>query len=385
MRRPQLILPGLALATALVAAWLRTQVHHREIRLFPGRPAYLFSYDDRSRGGLSEARNLERIDDGIRFTFRLGPSRTAYAGAGADLSGPGRNRKGIDLSRFDALDLDLRARTSLSVKVILTGFDSSIWKDGDYLSRRYSEARIEVPRSGRVRIPLERFAIPGWWLDQGLVPLTDTARSLNMLQTIEVQAVAGRTPANGSEDTILVRDVRATRDRPLAGAWIWAIPGLLGAAALARWLVARRQARPAQPVALAAAPASRTAQPVPLALGNESDALLDRLSDHLARNYHRCELDADTLCRETGIPRSRLPEIVKAGYGTTFKAHLNELRLKEAARLLRTTDRGVGEIGFAVGYNSVPHFHRVFRDKHGVPPGEFRLAGKIPEPSDIEG
>jgi len=385
MRRTQVILPGLALAATLAAGWLRTQVQHKEIRLFPGRPAYLFSYDDRSRGGVSEARNLERIDDGIRFTFRLGPSRSAYAGAGADLSGPGRNRKGIDLSRFDALDLDLRTRTSLSVKVILTGFDSTIWKEGDYLSRRYSEARIEVPSSGRVHIPLDRFVLPGWWLDQGLAPLTDTTRSLNMLQTIEVQAVAGNTPPNGSEDTILVRDVRATRDRSLAGAWIWTIPGLLGAAALGRWVLSRRKARLSRPSVFSALPASRTADPVPLSLGNESDAFLERLTDHLARNYQRSQLDADTVCRETGIPRSRLPEIVKAGFGTTFKAHLNELRLKEAARLLRATDRGVGEIGFAVGYNSVPHFHRVFRDKYGVPPGEYRLAGKVEEPSGIEG
>lgn len=371
MNRSRAFLLGLAVVATIATIGTRSRRIHEELRLFPSRPAFLFSYDDRAVGGVSGVRRLERLDSGIRFTFRLGPTRSAFAGAGVDLSGPGRNRKGIDLGGFDALELTLKARSSLNLKVVLTGFDSTIWKDGDWLSRRYSDARIEVPPGGRVRIPLERFQLSGWWRDRGLVPLSDTARSLDQLQTLEVQAVAARKPADGSEDTILIRDVRAVKDRPWVPAWVWMLPGVIWAWFLA--LVVLDSVRRRRSVVLrSVAPWVRGLEPTPLRLGNESDELLERFSRHLESNYHRSELDADTLCRETGIPRSRLPEIVRSGFGTTFKAHLNELRLKEAARLLRATDRGVAEIGFAVGYNSVAHFHRVFRERFGAPPGEFR-------------
>lgn len=369
MRRYRIPLLIAAILCTVCAGWFRTHRVHRELRLFPGRPSYLFSYDDRAVGGVSSVRALERIDAGLRFTFRLGPSRSAFAGAGADFSGPGRNRRGIDLSRFDALELTVRAGSPLTLKLVLTGYDSTIWKEGDYLSRRYSEARFEVPAGGRARIPLDRFVVPGWWLDRGLVPATDTGRALDQLQTVEVQAVAGRRQADGTEDTLLVKDLRAVRDRAVVGAWIWAIPAILCGLLLFSWRPVRGT-REVEPVP--APPPVRAAEPVPLPLGNESDAFVERFSAHLSSNYQRTELDADLVCRETGIPRSRLPEIVKQGFGTTFKAHLNDLRLTEAARLLRSTDRGVAEIGFAVGYNSVAHFHRVFRDRHGVPPGEYR-------------
>ena len=367
MRPIQIVSACLALATSLVAFWLWMHPVREELRLFPERPAYLFSYDDRSSGGASVVRTLERLDDGMRFSFLLGPSRSAFAGAGADFSGPGRNRKGIDLSDFDAIELDLRVGSPLTLKVVLTGFDSAIWKEGDWLSRRYSEARIENPPDGKVRIPLDRFVLQSWWLDRGLVAPTDTARSFDQVQTFAIQAVAGRKAPDGKEDTILVRDLRAVRVHPRTGAWIWLVPVLLAIAGVPwRPLRPRRIPIPAPGVA------PRPLEPVPLPLGNESDDLVGRLSEHLARNYPRPELDAATVCRETGIPRSRLSEIVKAGFGTAFKAHLNDLRLKEAARLLSNTDRGVAEIGFAVGYNSVAHFHRVFRERHGVPPGEYR-------------
>jgi AraC-like DNA-binding protein len=367
MRPIQIVFVALSLASFLGAFWLRSHPVHEELRLFPDRPAYLFSYDDRSSGGTSEVRAMERLDDGMRFSFLLGPSRSAFAGAGADFAGPGRNRKGVDLSGFDAIELDLRVGSPLTLKVVLTGFDSTIWKEGDWSSRRYSEARIENPPDGKVRIPLERFVLQSWWLDRGLVAPTDTGRSFDQVQTFAIQAVAGRKPPDGKEDTILVKDLRAVRDLPRAGAWIWLVPLLLASAAVPwRSLRIRRAALVAPGVA------PRALEPVPLPLRNESDDLVARLSEHLARNYQRAELDAATVCRETGIPRSRLSEIVKTGFGTAFKAHLNDLRLKEAARLLSSTDRGVAEIGFAVGYNSVAHFHRVFRERHGVPPGEYR-------------
>jgi len=36
------------------------------------------------------------------------------------------------------------------------------------------------------------------------------------------------------------------------------------------------------------------------------------------------------------------------------------------------TDRYVSDIAYAVGYNSVPHFNRIFKSRFGNSPNEFR-------------
>ena len=58
--------------------------------------------------------------------------------------------------------------------------------------------------------------------------------------------------------------------------------------------------------------------------------------------------------------------------GRSFLAHLTELRIGAACRLLLETDRPVAEIGRAAGFPSAATFHRRFRRAKGVSPREFR-------------
>ena len=227
--------------------------------------------------------------------------------------------------------------------------------------------------AGATWIPLERFQLAPWWIDRGLVPVLDTTRRLDHVVAFEIQAVPGGVVADGRVDSVLIRSVRLVRHRHLAGTWIWWLP-LVAWSAFGIGLARTWKARKTESVE-SASPSARMPPPIPLGMRSESDELRDRLADFLASNYQRGDLDADTICREIGIPRSRLPEILREGFGTTFKAYLNELRMTEASRLLRTTDRTVSEIAFAVGYNGIAHFNRVFRERFGLAPGEYRTAG----------
>jgi transcriptional regulator GlxA family with amidase domain len=48
------------------------------------------------------------------------------------------------------------------------------------------------------------------------------------------------------------------------------------------------------------------------------------------------------------------------------------LRVDEARRQLETTERGIDEIAFACGFDSIATFYRTFQAAHGMSPGEFR-------------
>ena len=367
---------GLLFAAALLstgaALALRCPMSRKDAELFPGRPVYLYSFDDHGSGGVSRILALDRSDSGLRFTFVLGNTLATFVGAGAALQSDRSNRNGeVDFAPWDALELSLRSSRPLRLRMILVAHDSALWRDGDFLTRRYSEARFTPKPDGSATIPLDRFALSPWWIDRGLVPVSDTARKLGHVVAFEIQAVPGGVAADGRVDTVLIRSVSMVRHRHLAGIWVWWLPAFAWSLFGLRLASGRRRKTESVDVVPPYAP---ILPPAPLGMRSESDELRDRLAAHLASNYQRGELDADTICRETGIPRSRLPEILREGFGTTFKAYLNELRLTEASRLLRTTDRTVSEIAFAVGYNGIAHFNRVFRERFGVAPGEHRAA-----------
>lgn len=58
---------------------------------------------------------------------------------------------------------------------------------------------------------------------------------------------------------------------------------------------------------------------------------------------------------------------------------LREARLRHAARLLEATDLPVERVAQASGFVSPFHFHRVFRERFGMPPGAYRSGGPMVE------
>lgn len=58
--------------------------------------------------------------------------------------------------------------------------------------------------------------------------------------------------------------------------------------------------------------------------------------------------------------------------GMTFTHYVQSRRVEEAKRLLRDSNRSITETSFACGFNSLPHFNRVFRRGTGCSPSQFR-------------
>ena len=57
---------------------------------------------------------------------------------------------------------------------------------------------------------------------------------------------------------------------------------------------------------------------------------------------------------------------------TTFTAYLTHIRMKEAASLLKTTQKAVKEIALICGYSNYFYFCRVFKDAFSCTPTEYR-------------
>jgi AraC family L-rhamnose operon transcriptional activator RhaR len=92
---------------------------------------------------------------------------------------------------------------------------------------------------------------------------------------------------------------------------------------------------------------------------------------HLEANY-RERVDLDQLAGMAHMSKRNFMRSFHAATGTSPIAHLIQLRVNQAASLLRRTQLSVTEIAFQVGFGDSNYFARQFRALLGVTPSQYR-------------
>lgn len=95
------------------------------------------------------------------------------------------------------------------------------------------------------------------------------------------------------------------------------------------------------------------------------------ISAFINNNYYK-NITLDEITRNFYINKFYFSHLFKEVTGFTFIEYLNNIRIKEAKKLLITTTLSIDEIAFKVGYNSNTHFGRVFKKLTGISPLNFR-------------
>jgi AraC-like DNA-binding protein len=88
------------------------------------------------------------------------------------------------------------------------------------------------------------------------------------------------------------------------------------------------------------------------------------------------ELSLGTVARAANTSPNYFSEKFKEAVGTNFVKYVARARFEKAAALLRNGDLRISEIAFAVGFQSLSQFNRVFKKLSGKSPTEFRVAGR---------
>jgi ABC-type glycerol-3-phosphate transport system substrate-binding protein/KaiC/GvpD/RAD55 family RecA-like ATPase len=83
-------------------------------------------------------------------------------------------------------------------------------------------------------------------------------------------------------------------------------------------------------------------------------------------------LSVQTLAKELGVSRSHLIRQFKRGTRMTPLRYLNQARVDKAKELLQYTTFNVSEVSQQVGFKSIFHFSKVFRQISGRNPSEFK-------------
>ena len=92
----------------------------------------------------------------------------------------------------------------------------------------------------------------------------------------------------------------------------------------------------------------------------------------LADGWYFETLTVADLARAAGLSPAHFSRQFRRVFGEPPHQYLLTRRLERAAALLRTTDRPVTEICFAVGLSSLGSFTTSFRRMYGTAPAEYR-------------
>ena len=90
----------------------------------------------------------------------------------------------------------------------------------------------------------------------------------------------------------------------------------------------------------------------------------------------REDITIEKVARIAMLSQSYFSYLFKSMTNRTFVEYLNELRLREAMRLLNETGKRVVDICFECGFNNVNHFNRTFKNYAGISPLQYRRGNK---------
>ena len=94
-------------------------------------------------------------------------------------------------------------------------------------------------------------------------------------------------------------------------------------------------------------------------------------------NY-RQPLSLTSFANEVGYSPFHIQRRFLDAYGETPHALVTRLRMEEARRLLGRSGMTVGEVCVEVGYQSQATFSRMFGERFGVSPSQYRRTFAIP-------
>jgi DNA-binding response OmpR family regulator len=132
------------------------------------------------------------------------------------------------------------------------------------------------------------------------------------------------------------------------------------------------------PLHLSAEQAAPAAEPVKLAkpvLLVAEQKFLDRLTAVVIQHLDNADFSVEVLAEAVNISRTQLHRKLRAVASTTATNFIRDIRLAKAGDLLAAGEDNVSQVAFAVGFDSLSYFAKVFQERYGVLPSQY---GKNP-------
>jgi CheY-like chemotaxis protein len=113
-------------------------------------------------------------------------------------------------------------------------------------------------------------------------------------------------------------------------------------------------------------------RPTSVPQSDADEAFVARVRDAIEANLGEPGFGVAELARAVFQDRSHLYRRIQSLFGESPSDLIRRLRLERAAAMLATASGNVGEVAYAVGFASVSHFTKCFREAYDVTPAVYR-------------
>ena len=104
--------------------------------------------------------------------------------------------------------------------------------------------------------------------------------------------------------------------------------------------------------------------------GNDEE-LMERIMKVVNENMSDSDFNVEKMCDEVGVSRTQLHRKLKEMTGVPTSEFLRNIRLNEAARLIRERKINITQVSYMVGFANNSHFSTAFKKYFGMSPSEY--------------
>ena len=342
--------------------------------LFPGRDAGLLwtsSTEPSAPDGTTSLTLKEEVGV-VEYDFILDPHKPfPYIHYSLNFIDPIQPYRLVDLSRYNNISFRIICDPKNVLIFTLFSFDNKVTDLNNPVTRRVSsKAFICDNHWNTVTIAFDEIFTPDWWLGKFHYELGDTGYQLN-----KTMGIAWTNSLNSPLNThshvkitdvkLLGKDYRHIYVSCALCVAIWVLVFIWLFRKYTEVLIddIKDKLRQDQPFI-----AYKKLSIEPLKDKEKTSVL-----NFIATEYVNPELSIEIVTNSLGINRAKINEILKEELGLTFSTYLNKLRLTEAARLLsESKETNISEIAYAVGYNNVTYFNKLFKETYNCAPKTFK-------------
>ncbi|MBQ5451607.1 MAG: DNA-binding response regulator, partial [Bacteroidales bacterium] len=106
-------------------------------------------------------------------------------------------------------------------------------------------------------------------------------------------------------------------------------------------------------------------------VSNPDKEIVEKVIKNINENLADPDFNVTALAENVGISRVQLHRKLKDFAGINASNLIRNIRLEQAGRMLSETSNTISEIAYAVGFNNVGHFSKVFKQHFGISPKDY--------------
>ena len=115
----------------------------------------------------------------------------------------------------------------------------------------------------------------------------------------------------------------------------------------------------------------QNSEPLKLSLLESELKKIRSLAKKIAKDSSK-DYSLDKISRTSGLSQAKLQEGFKFLYSRTVSEYIRHARLEDARDLMHNSNLNISQIVYSIGFTSRSYFSKIFKEKYGISPNEFK-------------